>query len=215
MSNVIEETNIKKNKKTFPYIKDYSKLQLTSEGLYSVSGYDAGKKLVYLILKYFNNNKNIIITDATSNNGSDTIPLAQTFIKVNAIEKNDINHKALVNNIEQYGLNNVNVYNDDLMNILTKTEQDVIYIDAPWKRKMDENYKEHENLKLYIGEYEISQVFNMFKNKCKLFIFKIPINYDFSYFIHNTMVDKYYIHSYKNHNTIKFYYIFINCYKNV
>jgi hypothetical protein len=206
--NIVEPTNIKKNKKTYPPIKDYSKLQLSTEGIYSVSGYEASKKLVYLILKFFNHNKNIIITDATANNGSDSIVLGQTFLKVNAIEKNEINFSVLKNNVEQYNLKNIHLYHDDLLNVLNNTTQDVIFLDAPWKKEMNENYKESTNLQLFIGDYEISHVYNLFKKKCKLFIFKVPTNYDFSYFIHQTKLEKYYIHSYKKHENIKFYYIF-------
>ena len=49
----------------------------------------------------------------------------------------------------------------------------------------------------------------MFKKNTELFVFKVPINYDFTYFIQNTKLNKYYIHSYTDINkVVKFYYIF-------
>ena len=211
--NIVEKNiSIKKIIKTFPKLKnenDYNKLKLTTEGIYSVSGNKASIHLCYLIKKYFKNNKDLTVTDATANNGSDTIMLGLEFNKVNAIEKNKINFEVLKNNIDIYNLDNVKLYNDSLMNIIPQINQDVIFIDAPWKQHMDEDYKESENLKLYIDKKEISTVYNELKKYCKLFIFKVPYNYDFSFFIHNTKLEKYYIIAHKQHEDIKFYYIII------
>ena len=59
---------------------------------------------------------------------------------------------------------------------------------------------------------EISEIFNNLKNYTKLFIFKVPTNYDFNFFIKNTNTNtsNYSIFEYKNKNRIVFYYIFIS-----
>jgi hypothetical protein len=204
--NIIEKVNIKKINKTFPNYKNInkSKLQLTTQGIYSVSGYESAYYLCKLIEKYFKS-KNLIITDGTGNNGSDTIPLALTFTKVNSIELDNTNFKVLENNVKQYDLKNIFLFNDSSLNLIPNLIQDVIYLDAPWTK----NYKESKVIKLYMDNKEISELYNEFKIYAKLFIFKVPINYDFTYFIQTTMIKKYYIHSYTNKfNDIKFYFIF-------
>jgi 16S rRNA G966 N2-methylase RsmD len=182
--NKIEYVRTKVLKKVFPEPINinnfnYRKLQLTTEGLFSVSRVCASTRLVNFIKKYMNNNTNITITDATSNNGSDTINLALNFNKVNAIEIDPINYKVLLNNIETYKLKNVDTYNEDSLDLLNKLKQDIIYIDAPWGGP---DYKLKKNINLYLSNYEISDIYNKFKDKCKIFIFKVPFNYNFNNF---------------------------------
>lgn len=208
--NVIEK-NISKNKilKSFPPTKNLNNLLLTTEGIYSVSGYEASKYLAKLILKFFKGKKDLTITDATANNGSDTITLALYFKHINAIEKDNTNFSVLKNNVNVFNLKNVSLFNDSLINIIPTLKQDIIFIDAPWKTSMDMNYKEEKNLKLFIDNIEISDIYKKFKQHCSLFIFKVPFNYDFSHFIQNTLLKNYNIISYYHHNKVKFFYIFI------
>lgn len=184
---------------------DYSKLMITKEGIYSSSKNTGSKFLVNLLKKYFKRT-NITITDCTSNIGSDSIALGLNFSNVNAIELNSINYQVLENNINIYKLDNVKTYHGDSTIILNQLNQDVIYVDAPWGGP---DYKKHTNLSLYLGTQELSDLYNNFKSKTKLFLFKVPINYDFNNLIRKTLVDKYYIHSYRSKNKIKFYLIFI------
>ena len=204
--NIIEKVDIHKINKTFPNYEsvDKEKLQLTTQGIYSVSGYHAAFFLANLIYKYFKTN-DIIITDGTANNGSDTICLSMKFKKVNAIELDKTNFKVLENNVKQYGLKNIILFNNSSLNLMQNLIQDVIYIDAPWTK----NYKESKVIQLFMDKKEISEIFNEFKKYAKLFVFKVPNNYDFTYFIQTTMIKKYYIHAYVNkRNVIKFYFIF-------
>ena len=204
--NVIEPYNNHLINKAFPSINniDKTKLQMTTEGIYSFSGYKSANYLIKLIYKYFKTN-DIIITDGTGNIGSDTIPFALKFKKVNSIELNDVNFKALENNVKQYNLKNIVLYNKSSLDVIPNLVQDCIFIDAPWTK----NYKESKNIRLYMDRQEISEIYNKFKKNTKLFIFKVPINYDFTNFIQTTMISKYYIHSYMNEKRrIKFYFIF-------
>ena len=193
-------------KKYFPELKDVNldSIQITTQGKYSISNISASEKLVYLIKKYFKSDK-LTITDATGNNGSDTIALGLNFLKVNSIELDPLNYSVLENNINVYNLTNVSLYLGDSIEIIPKLNQDVIYIDAPWGGS---NYKENKSLKLYLGKYELSDIYNKFKSKTKLFVFKIPTNYDFTHFIQNTLLDKYYIHSFRQKDKVKFYLLF-------
>lgn len=209
MTNKIENFSIDTKQHYFPEKKglDYEKLLITTEGRYSISDKNGSSKLVELIERYFHS-KDLVITDATGNNGSDTIALALKFKKVNSIELDKVNYKALTNNINVYNLKNVNTFLNDSLVKLSELEQDVIYIDAPWGGS---DYKNIDRLKLYMSEKELSDIYNKFKNKAKLFVYKIPYNYDFTYFIQNTKTIKYHIHAYIRKNKIKYYLLFVPC----
>lgn len=196
-------------KKYFPIIKniDYKKILVTTEGVYSISSNKGSQKLVYLIKKYFKNT-NLIITDGTANNGSDTIALGLNFKKINAIELNEINYKVLTNNVSVYNLSNVNLINGNSLEIIPTLKQDVIYIDAPWGGR---NYKDNQRMELYLDKKELGKVYNELKKYTKLFIFKIPNNYDFTNFIQKTKVEKYYIHAYISNEKIKYFLLFVPC----
>ncbi len=179
-------------------------IKVTTEGRYSASHKKASDKLVYLIKKYFKTDE-LVITDATGNIGSDTIALGLDFKFINTIELDPTNYSALKNNVELYGLQNVKLFQGNSLEILPKLTQDVIYIDAPWGGV---DYKKNMSLRLYLGNLELSDIYNKFKSKTKLFVFKIPYNYDFTYFIQNTFLDKYYIHSFRQKDKVKFYFLF-------
>jgi hypothetical protein len=201
MTNNIFTPDINMAKKTFPDADiDYSKLLMTEEGIYSVSGKDAARLLAKIIYKYVKT-YDVTITDGTGNNGSDTLMLAKYFKKINSIEYDETNYKALKNNIDVYNFKNVNVINGDTNIELNNTTQDVIYIDAPWGGP---DYKKHNQLKLYLGKMELADIFNNNKSKAKFFIFKVPYNYNINNFILKTNVDKLKIYTNKNNNRITF-----------
>ena len=208
MKNIIENVPISKINKIFPNKdkNDPNKLKITTEGLYSVSGYHAAEHLCNLITKYLKTD-NIEITDGTANCGSDTISFGLHFKHVNSIELDITNYQVLINNVREYNLSNVKLYNASCLDIIpTLKKQNCIFIDAPWTGR---DYKKHDSMRLYLDEIEISEIYNMFKNNTELFIFKVPNNYDFNYFIQNTKLNKYKLHSYKNiYKVVKFYYIF-------
>lgn len=207
MTNKIEDISIDIKQYYFPEKKgiDYNKILITTVGRYSISDKKGSSKLVKLIERFFKT-KDLVITDATGNNGSDTIALALKFKKVNSIELDEINYKALTNNINVYNLKNVNTYLNNSLIKLSDLQQDVIYIDPPWGGS---DYKNSDRLKLYMNNKEISEIYNKFKNKARLFIFKIPFNYDFTHFIQITKTTKYHIYAYIRKDKIKYYLLFI------
>lgn len=208
MQNKIESVTNEFKYNYFPYVDniDRNNIQVTSEGVYSISDNNGSKKLVYLISKYFKTD-DIIITDATGNNGSDTIALGLKFKKVNSIELDKTNFKVLENNVKNvYKLNNVDLFNGDSLEYLKQLKQDVIYIDAPWGGI---EYKKNKQMELYLNDKNIGEIFNDFKSKAKLFIFKLPKNYDFTNFIQTTMTTKYYLYLYKKKNKPKFFLLFV------
>lgn len=200
-----------KNEFKFHYFPDVSnvdrtKIKLTSEGIYSVSDNAGSSKLVYLIEKYFKSN-NLTITDATGNNGSDTIAMGLKFSHINSIELDPINYSVLENNVKQvYKLSNVDLFNGDSLTYIPKLKQDVIYIDAPWGGS---DYKKNSRLELFMSDKSMGEIFNKFKSYAKLFIYKLPKNYDFTNFIQTTMVTKYYLYLYKKNTKPKYFLLFV------
>jgi 16S rRNA G966 N2-methylase RsmD len=208
MVNKIENIDNKFKANYFPQTNgiNYDNIKLTTEGVYSVSSIQSVKKMIKILKNIFGNN-NITITDATANNGSDTIKLALEFNNINSIEIDKLNYSVLENNVNEYKLTNVNLYNGNSLEIIPKLTQDVIYIDAPWGGT---NYKEKNTMSLYLDNKELSDIYNEYKKYTKLFIFKVPLNYNFTFFIQNTYVSKYNIYLYSKNNIKKFYFMIVS-----
>jgi hypothetical protein len=179
---------------------DMNKLVITEEGKYSVSKRKGAIKLVNIIYKIMKT-KDVVVTDATANVGSDSLMLAKYFKKVNSIELNTINYAALKNNVEVYGYKNINIINGDSLKVLDSLNQDVLVADFPWGGP---DYKKHKYTKLYIGTTELSDFYKKFKNNAKLHIYKVPYNYDINNFLINTGLIKIVIYSFKNKDKIKY-----------
>ena len=148
----------------------------------------------------------IIITDMTANVGVDSIALGLFFKGVNSIEISKKLFNSLNNNINIYGLKNVKTYNGSSVDIIKNLKQDVIYIDAPWG---GDGYYKNDLLKLYLDEKELSEIFNMYKNNTKLFILKLPKNYDINNFIKETKIDGYFLYPHIRKNKIKYIFMII------
>jgi predicted RNA methylase len=151
-----------------------SKLLVSNVGKYSITHADDSIKISNIIKSYFG--KNITITDATANNGGNTISFALTFKNVNSVEIDKKEYEILINNINVYKIKNIKTYNDDYLKIMDTLKQDVVFIDPPWGGK---NYKKYKNLDLYLGKKFLLNVINSLKDKCKAIVCKVPFNYNF------------------------------------
>ena len=194
---------------TFPDKKniDKTKLKMTTEGMYSVSGKIGSKFVAKIILRNMGKNKNITITDCTGNNGSETLMFAKYFAKVNSIEIEDINYQVLKNNIDVYQFKNINLIKGNSIIELPNLEQDVIVIDAPWGGP---DYKNKTQLKLYLDNLELADIFNQFKDRAKLFVLKVPVNYDINNLLLSTLSHKIKIYTFKKNEKIKYLIIVIS-----
>ena len=105
--------------------------------------------------------------------------MASKFNAVNAIEISLDTYNVLLNNIKVLKVHNVNAIHGDSMDILGTIEQDVIVVDAPWGGR---DYKTNETMRLYMSNREIHELYIDYKHKAKLFVFKVPCNYDVEYF---------------------------------
>jgi 16S rRNA G966 N2-methylase RsmD len=147
--------------------------------MYSVSKVRGATELYNIIRKYVPITIDLTLTDGTGNIGSDTAYLAPRFKKINTIEIDIKTFEVLKNNVEALELNNVNLINGNTLEQLEKLKQDIIIIDAPWGGK---DYKKHKKMKLYMFDQEISELWLDNKDYAKLFIFKVPCNYDIESF---------------------------------
>ena len=184
---------------------NFSKLEL-NEGSLGISSDKYGSKLLIDLIKLHMKKSDITITDMTANVGVDSIALGLFFKKVNSIELSKKLFSSLNNNINIYGLKNVKTYNGSSVEIIKNLKQDIIYIDAPWG---GEDYHKNNLLKLYLDDKELSQIYNMFKSKTKLFILKLPKNYDINNFIKETQVNGYFLYPHIRKDKIKYIFMII------
>jgi len=179
--NVIINLSEKDARYIFPEKDDvnYNKLYTTTVGQYSTSNLFGSNQLVNIIKDNIEKDPSeLVITDGTANVGSDTINLAMNFKNVNSYEIDKVTYDALKNNVEEFKLNNVRLYNGDITKMIDYG-QDVIYIDAPWGGK---EYKKSNNISLYLSGMEISEFYSKYLDRASLFIFKVPLNYKISNF---------------------------------
>lgn len=183
---IIKKYNINELKKIFPYKENihYKKLMMTKEATYSVSKNIGSNLLVKQIKKIYKDIKDphsINITDCTANVGSDSINLGLHFKHVSSIEYDELNYKALDNNIKKiYKLDNVDIYHGNALTILPELKQEIIYMDPPWREKekwKDLYLTQDNNIDLYIAD-----IYKKFKNNCELFILKIPPEFNIELF---------------------------------
>lgn len=185
-------------------IEKYNKLLFTEESIYSSSKIEGSKLLKNIISENFSN-KDITITDGTANIGTDSIFLSNYFNKINSVEISNINYNALANNVNVFEKTNINTILGDIIIVIENLIQDVIYIDAPWGGR---DYKKNDKMKLFLGDLEILDFYKKFRNKAKVFIFKVPYNYDLDYlktYINNKII----IYPFKKENKIKFFFLLI------
>ena len=175
-------------KDLFPKKKgiDYNKLEISREGIYSITKPKEAEK----ISRYIKENFPFVnrIVDGTASVGGNVISFCENFDYVLAIEKNNTTFKMLVNNIvDVYGYKNCNIVNNDLvseevLNYIKKNNYDLLFIDPPWGG-MD--YKKEFILKLGLGEKEKykplwSIVNEILKNEIvSTIVLKLPYNYDY------------------------------------
>ena len=158
-----------------------AKLLLDKEALYSTTDQITANKIAREIANYIPVDS--VITDATACIGGSSLALSQVFKRVYAIEFDETRFKYLQENVATLGLENVDcIYGDALQECL-KLEQDAIFLDCPWGGP---KYKESKTVMLYLSDIPLYDIVRQLQNKAKLFILKIPINFDEETFIEKT-----------------------------
>jgi 16S rRNA G966 N2-methylase RsmD len=181
--------SVKLLKTFFPNINDniLSKIQFSRDSIYSISSYDIAEQTSNLIKTYFKNVKYII--DGTSNIGGNSFNFSKHFEKVISNELSETTYKNLKNNINVLKLNNVNCFNNDIINLLNNKEilnkinfnqnnlsEWCLYLDPPWTGVY---YKLEKSIDLYFGN---TNVCDFLKNaNINNICMKVPKNFNFSY----------------------------------
>jgi len=183
---------------------DYSKLQMTTEGMYSITYSYYAEKITNFIKQSLSDDKidKMIITDATANVGGNSLNFSKYFKSVNSIEISDINCKVLKNNlIDVYKRNNINIICSDFLSIYKDLEQDIIFMDPPWGGK---NYKKKKNIVLKLSNVNISLIIKeCFKHKlANMLVIKVPSNINLNELVRNIHYKKIEFFKIKNYGLI-------------
>lgn len=177
---------------------DYSKLQTTDEGKYSITRRRDADRILNVFNLVLKSTETKTITDVTACIGGDTLNFASCFAEVQSIELKQDNYEALKNNVKVYGYKNVNLYQGDCTQIYN-WYTDVLYIDPPWGGK---DYRDHKKLDLFLSTKRLDQWIEeilLRKNRPSYIILKLPYNYNFNRlnFLSNTeYIKAYQIRSY-------------------
>lgn len=164
-------------KKMFPKKNkiDYTKLQLSNIGIYSIFYPNSADELSKIIRGYVDNKK-ATITDANANMGGATIAFAKYFDKVNAVEIVKLHCDILETNLRVYDIKDkVDIHCIDYLDIGEKLQQDVIFFDPPWGGK---SYKNQMLMNMYLDSIPINSIIKeLVKNN--IIAIRVPFNYDF------------------------------------
>ena len=197
------DISIEKIGEIFPKPNDpVENIRVTDIGLYSITKKNEAYFISNLITKYFGENK-ITITDSTACCGGNTISflLHPQINKVNSIELNDLHFEILQNNINLYkNACKVNLIKGNYLNYAKTLDQDVIFYDLPWGGL---KYIEKEEITLGLTTNDgvfvgLSTIINQMKDKTKLQVLKIPLNFAFTNFLKEIDYTKIKIHKIYN-----------------
>jgi len=155
---------------------DYDRLQMTPEGEYSITKRRDGEKLIQIMRSIVKNLKSKTITDMTGNVGGDTILFGLNFKKVVSYEINSENFGALKNNVEVFGLKNVELHHGDSYKAVPDIDTDVVYIDAPWGGP---EYKDKKDMDLFLGRKRVDELAKVLLEDSDYLFLKVPSNYNF------------------------------------
>jgi tRNA/tmRNA/rRNA uracil-C5-methylase (TrmA/RlmC/RlmD family) len=165
----------------FPKTKNMNKLKMIERQI--VTKPDDAENITKIIKEYVKTPGTKVITDATAGLGGTTINFANNFKSVNSVEIDKDVFEALKNNVGVYGLKNVELINKDYLTVCKDLKQDVIFIDAPWSSTGGK--KKHKLMRIQLGEKFLAEVLNELKDKAEYFVFTVPGNFDYGFFMRN------------------------------
>lgn len=171
---------------------DYSRVQMTPEGLYSVTRRRDGQRMTQILTREIPDTHTKTITDATACVGSDTLRFSQMFKQVHSIELKHDNMVVLQNNIKAFGVTNVRVYEGDATKLF-KWKTDVLYVDPPWGGP---DYYTKLKLDIYMGRLRLDVWIESIlreKDRPTYIVLKLPRNYNFTrlHFLPNVVVSQF------------------------
>jgi hypothetical protein len=196
-----------------PPNNDYTKLQMTSVGTYSIGQPDINRELVRFILSRIEevglNKDTVTITETNGGLGGFSSALLTEFNTLNIMEINPTHYKIIQNNLKIYGFDDdpnkkITIYEDDYLQQMLNLNQDIIVSDPPWSGR---DYIKQSAIRLGFSNIDISNVINFLNDnkKFKLFIFLAPVNFNFNIFLSQIRTYNIYIHKVRRHNFICIY----------
>ncbi len=175
----------------------YDKLQMTPEGLYSVTRRRDGERMMDVLKMYIPNIHKKSITDATACVGSDTIRFSLWFGHVDAVEWKRDNVVVLRHNVNTYGATNVTIHEGDVTKIFN-WKTDVLYVDPPWGGP---EYYKSAKLDLYLGPTRLDNwIETVLKrpDRPPYIVLKLPRNYNFGHIQFLPSVNQTLVHRIRN-----------------
>ena len=203
-----------KIKELFPETENMDKLQLSNIGEYSMSKPQVAEKISRIILKYFpetpTSKNNLILTEANSNMGGNTINFSRYFSKVLAVEIIPLHCDILRNNLKQYKhTKNVEVICADYLDKISQLEQDVVFFDPPWGGP---DYKSSKHLDLYLNNIHMAEIINFLitNTVTKVVAMRVPRNFNFFNLFRKLLTEKINIHKvFNDAGYLSFYMVMI------
>jgi 16S rRNA G966 N2-methylase RsmD len=113
-----------------------SEVQLTNEGLSSITPFKIARNISLKFKRILNDNKrsSTCIVDTSANVGGNTISFSQYFDKVICYEIKTKTYNVLRKNLDVYGITNVQTVNADFIKNIKNISKNVnmVFIDPPW-----------------------------------------------------------------------------------
>ena len=188
----------------FPFLEDkelYNKLQIDDVGRYSITK-PHHAKIINNIIKEYIKSEHTIIVDAMASVGGNTISFTDLTSSVVSVEVDDTRAEALDNNIKVYGIEDkVLLFRSNYLTLYDKLEQDIVFLDPPWGGI---NYKNFDEIRLFIDNICIIKFINELKKYSKLVVLKCPIKIDLKYIKKVTVWDTLDIYDLNNMKIIVF-----------
>jgi hypothetical protein len=155
---------------------NFNKIQLHVDSVYSITRFRNTKVIAKLILSM--NRKIDHVIDGNANVGSTAIEFSRHFKSVDAIEINHDVYLKLTNNINEFRLDNVSTYEDDIVSFvkrksLSQYKQTCLFLDPPWGGMY---YKTNQIVDLMFGTTNVLD----FVKTCRIPYVCIKVPYNFN-----------------------------------
>ena len=155
-------------------------VQYDDVSLYSATDQISARAIVQVLLKLSNIDSSSVVTDATACIGGNTIEFARAFGHVQAIDIDSAKVHMLKHNLNLLELTqHVSVREADYCKVYHTIKQDIVFLDPPWGGK---RYKRFEQVRLFLGEYDIADLAILLLEHTMHLVIKVPSNFDVKHF---------------------------------
>jgi predicted RNA methylase len=160
---------------------DYSKLQLSTDSIYSITRPSESLKMIRILKHAFKSIDTILV--GTANVGTTTIAFAEHYKQIYAVEIDETTYDHLKTNIRIYGYKNVEVIHEDIIVFMKSKLKTIhynpvtylLFLDPPWSGVF---YKTEQNIDLYLSGINVIDFIKSIH--VKYVCMKVPFNYNIS-----------------------------------